>query len=63
MKGRAILNFTVGFLNTTAFLFGNDRSKCQFGVENVISAAKAANEQYYNGTGYFNFLNFIDKAL
>lgn len=58
-----VFQSTVGILNTTAFLYGQNRSDCQMGVEDILAAGNSSFEQLSKYSGYFNFLNFIDKFL
>lgn len=54
---------TIGAMNTTAFLYGQNRTDCQLGSQDIIAAFEAGQEQLKNGTGYFNYLQYIDRIL
>lgn len=55
---------TRGFLNATQFIFGQNRTGCQFGSENIWHAGdegKIMLERY--GFKYFNILASLDQFL
>lgn len=54
---------TIGAMNTTSFLYGQNRSDCQIGIEDMYAAYNSSEQQLKNGTGYFNYLKFIDRVL